>query len=161
MYDPEQPEGSRVLDVKVGDQKLDENRTYTVAMNNYFAASDDYPQLAQAEEAGEFSSCEEALIAFFKQGEERIAASASENRMSIKKKEEAKAPENPEQKEPTDGSNAKKDKQGGNGANQKPTAVNKAAKTADDSEMIWWGLCLLVSSGAGIAVCTGKKRKSY
>lgn len=163
-YDPEQPEGSRVLDVKVGDQKLDKNRSYIVAVNNYFASSSDYPQLAQAEEAGEFASSEEALITFFQQGEEKIAASASESRMNIKKKE-AEAPENPGQKDPADDSETKKDKRDNDDTDPKPAAVNKAPekapKTADDSEMLWWILCLALSGGAGIAVCAGKKRISY
>ena len=42
-------------------------KEYTVAVNNYLAGSDSYPQLAGAMETGEYSCCEELLIRFFEQ----------------------------------------------------------------------------------------------
>ncbi len=49
-YDPAQPEGERVLSVKKDGQELDNSKIYTVAVNNYLADSDSYPQLAEASE---------------------------------------------------------------------------------------------------------------
>lgn len=73
--------GSRVISVKVGGEALDENRLYTVATNNYVAVSQYYPQLADAEEAGEYSACDEALIEYFKQDESVILQSVTAERM--------------------------------------------------------------------------------
>lgn len=80
-YDPTQDEGNRILSIKTGEKELDENQEYTVAMNNYLAVSETYPEMAAVEEAGEFSACDEALIAFFEQGKDKIAASAESRRM--------------------------------------------------------------------------------
>lgn len=66
-YNPSLEEGKRVVSVKVGDEPLDESKLYTVATNNFVAVSKYYPQLAEAEETGEFCACDEALIEFFKQ----------------------------------------------------------------------------------------------
>lgn len=66
-YNPSLETGKRVVSVKVGEEPLDENKLYTVATNNFVAVSKYYPQLAEAEETGEFSACDEALIEFFKQ----------------------------------------------------------------------------------------------
>ena len=66
-YNPSLEAGKRVVSVKVGDKPLDENKLYTVATNNFVAVSSYYPQLAEAEETGEFCACDEALIEFFKQ----------------------------------------------------------------------------------------------
>lgn len=80
-YNPSLSLGNRVISVKVGTQPLDENRLYTVATNNYAAESDLYPQLANADEEGEFSACDEALIKFFEQSEDKISASVNTARM--------------------------------------------------------------------------------
>ena len=73
--------GKRVISVKVGQESLEEEKLYTVAMNNYLAISGDYPQLAQAEELGEYCACDEALIKYFSQSEEVISGSVTTPRM--------------------------------------------------------------------------------
>ena len=80
-YDPARENGSRVISVKVGESPLDEDRLYTVATNNYVAVSKYYPQLAEADEVGEFCACDEALIEFFKQ--ESSVIEAAVNRRGI------------------------------------------------------------------------------
>ena len=73
LYDLAGPEGNRVLKVTVGEKPLDEKQVYTVATNNYAAVSGYYPQLVNAGEIGQFCACDEALVAYFKQGEEAVA----------------------------------------------------------------------------------------
>lgn len=73
--------GKRVISVKVGNEPLDKNKLYTVATNNFAAVSEEYPQLANAEETGEYSACDEALIKFFSQNEDVISNSVTTKRM--------------------------------------------------------------------------------
>lgn len=73
--------GKRVISVKVGNEPLDESKLYTVATNNFVAVSEYYPQLANAEETGEYSACDEALIKFFSQNEDVILKSVTTPRM--------------------------------------------------------------------------------
>lgn len=73
--------GNRVISVKVGNEPLDENKLYTVATNNFAAVSDSYPQLANAEEIGEYSACDEALIKYFSQSDDVILKSITTPRM--------------------------------------------------------------------------------
>lgn len=73
--------GKRVISVKVGNQPLEKNKLYTVATNNFAAVSDSYIQLANAEETGEYSACDEALVKFFSQGEDAISKSITTQRM--------------------------------------------------------------------------------
>ncbi|MCI7691335.1 MAG: bifunctional metallophosphatase/5'-nucleotidase [Oscillospiraceae bacterium] len=82
VYDPAQEYGSRVISVEVGESPLDEDRLYTVATNNYAATSKYYPQLAEAEEVGEFCACDEALIEFFKQDSSVIEAAVNRQGMT-------------------------------------------------------------------------------
>ncbi|MGN0597587.1 MAG: bifunctional metallophosphatase/5'-nucleotidase [Ruminiclostridium sp.] len=93
VYDPAQEYGSRVISVEVGESPLDEDRLYTVATNNYVAVSKYYPQLAEADEVGEFCACDEALIEFFKQDSSVIEAAINSQGMT------AVTPE-PEETEP-------------------------------------------------------------
>ena len=73
--------GSRVISVKVGEQPLDNDKLYTVAANNFVAVSEYYPQLANGEETGEYSACDEALIRYFSQSEDVILSSVTTPRM--------------------------------------------------------------------------------
>lgn len=145
-YDPEQPEGERVLSVKKDGQELDDTKTYTVAVNNYLAISDSYPQLAAAEETGEFSCCEELLINFFAQGSDAISASAADQRLIQTKKEELnpekpKELENPAAEKPAAGTSATPQK------NENSGSVVKSPKTGDGEEMIYWFILLLIGGG--------------
>lgn len=74
-YDTDKSQGSRIYEMKVGGKALDEQKLYTVATNNYAATSSYYPQLANAEESGEFCACEEALIKYFSQTPDAISKS--------------------------------------------------------------------------------------
>lgn len=147
-YDPEQPEGERVLSVKKDGQELDDTKTYTVAVNNYLAISDSYPQLAAAEETGEFSCCEELLINFFAQGSDAISTSAADQRLIQTKKEELnpekpKEPENPAAENPAAGTSATPQKN----ENENSGSVVKSPKTGDGEEMIYWFILLLIGGG--------------
>ena len=150
-YDPELPEGERVLSVKKNGQELDDAKTYTVAVNNYLAISDSYPQLAAAEEAGEFSCCEELLINFFAQGSDEISASAAEQRLIQTKKEELN-PEKPQVPETP----AAETKTAENPAAQQK---NESPKTGDGDEIIYWFILLLIGGGVTNG-CLIKKMRS-
>ncbi len=93
-FDPAQPAGARVLSVQKDGQELDDTKEYTVAVNNYLAGSDSYPQLADAAEIGEYSCCEELLIQFFEQGSDAVTASAAKQNM-IQTTKETEEPEQP------------------------------------------------------------------
>lgn len=73
--------GERVISVKVGGEVIDTDKVYTVATNNFVAVSSYYPQLANAEETGQYSACDEALIEYFKRDESVILSSVSTERM--------------------------------------------------------------------------------
>ena len=73
---------------------MDDTKEYTVAVNNYLAGSDSYPQLANAAEIGEYSCCEELLIQFFEQGSDAVTASAAKQNM-IQTTKETVEPEHP------------------------------------------------------------------
>lgn len=73
--------GKRVISAKVGSTALDADKLYTVATNNFVAVSVEYPQIAQAKEAGEYCACDEALISYFKQTSDVISTSVTTPRM--------------------------------------------------------------------------------
>ena len=164
-FDPAQPAGARVLSVQKDGQELDDTKEYTVAVNNYLAGSDSYPQLANAAEIGEYSCCEELLIQFFEQGSDAVTASAAKQNMIQTTKETVK-PEQPsvpvtpsvleqpskEQPEAVK-TEVKKEQESGT-----KTSV-KSPKTADSNELFCWMILLLLSGGAGsICLVQGNKR---
>ena len=136
--------GERVLSVQKDGQELNDTKEYTVAVNNYLAGSDSYPQLANAAEIGEYSCCEELLIQFFEQGSDAVTASATKQNMIQTTKETVK-PEQPEAVKTEQASGTK-------------TSV-KSPKTADSNELFCWMILLLLSGGAGsICLVQGNKR---
>lgn len=156
-YNPKQPKGSRVLSVKIGTLDLDEQKTYTVAVNNYIAGSDDYPELAAAEEIGEFQACEESLISFFQQGEEAISTSAQENRLiQTTKKVDPETPEQPEQPKKPETPASKEENPDVTEQTQKKTN-GKSPKTGDETMVAFWGMCLLLSGTIGMSA---KRKKN-
>ena len=143
-FDPAQPAGERVLSVQKDGQELNDTKEYTVAVNNYLAGSDSYPQLANAAEIGEYSCCEELLIQFFEQGSDAVTASATKQNMIQTTKETVK-PEQPQAVKTEQESGTK-------------TSV-KSPKTADSNELFCWMILLLLSGGAGsICLVQGNKR---
>ena len=61
-YDPTQMIGHRVGDIYIGNELLDENKTYTMASNDFlFSGGDDYDMLKDLKIIGEFETCEEVL----------------------------------------------------------------------------------------------------
>ena len=163
-FDPAQPAGARVLSVQKDGQDLDDTKEYTVAVNNYLAGSDSYPQLANAAEIGEYSCCEELLIQFFEQGSDAVTASAAKQNMiqTTKEAEEPGQPsvpvtppvlEQPVKEQPEAAKTEKKEKASGT-----KTSV-KSPKTADSNELFCWMILLLLSGGAGsICLVQGNKR---
>ena len=162
-FDPAQPAGVRVLSVQKDGQDLDDTKEYTVAVNNYLAGSDSYPQLAGAMETGEYSCCEELLIRFFEQGSDTVTASAAKQNMIQTTKEAEEpgqppvpvtppVPEQPAKEQPEAVKTEKKEKASGT-----KTSV-KSPKTADSDEIFFWMILLLLSSGAG-SICLVQKNK--
>ena len=164
-FDPAQPAGARVLSVQKDGQELDDTKEYTVAVNNYLAGSDSYPQLANAAEIGEYSCCEELLIQFFEQGSDAVTASAAKQNMiqTTKETEEPEqpsvpvtpsVPEQPSKEQPEAVKTEVKKEQ----ASGTKTSV-KSPKTADSNELFCWMILLLLSGGAGsICLVQGNKR---
>ena len=162
-FDPAQPAGARVLSVQKDGKDLDDTKEYTVAVNNYLAGSDSYPQLAGAMETGEYSCCEELLIRFFEQGSDTVTASAAKQNMIQTTKEAEEpgqppvpvtppVPEQPAKEQPEAVKTEKKEKASGT-----KTSV-KSPKTADSDEIFYWMILLLLSSGAG-SICLVRKNK--
>ena len=164
-FDPAQPAGERVLSVQKDGQELDDTKEYTVAVNNYLAGSDSYPQLANAAEIGEYSCCEELLIQFFEQGSDAVTASAAKQNMIQTTKETVEpeqpsvpvtpsVPEQPSKEQPEAAKTEVKKEQ----ASGTKTSV-KSPKTADSNELFCWMILLLLSGGAGsICLVQGNKR---
>ena len=164
-FDPAQPAGARVLSVQKDGQELDDTKEYTVAVNNYLAGSDSYPQLADAAEIGEYSCCEELLIRFFEQGSDAVTASAAKQNMiqTTKETEEPgqspvpvtpSIPEQPSKEQPEAAKTEVKKEQ----VSGTKTSV-KSPKTADSNELFCWMILLLFSGGAGsICLVQGNKR---
>ena len=164
-FDPAQPAGARVLSVQKDGQELDDTKEYTVAVNNYLAGSDSYPQLANAAEIGEYSCCEELLIHFFEQGSDAVTASAAKQNMIQTTKETVEpeqpsvpvtpsVPEQPSKEQPEAVKTEVKKEQ----ASGTKTSV-KSPKTADSNELFCWMILLLLSGGAGsICLVQGNKR---
>ena len=164
-FDPAQPAGERVLSVQKEGQELDDTKEYTVAVNNYLAGSDSYPQLADAAEIGEYSCCEELLIRFFEQGSDAVTASAAKQNMiqTTKETEEPEqppvpvtpsVPEQPSKEQPEAAKTEVKKEQ----VSGTKTSV-KSPKTADSNELFCWMILLLLSGGAGsICLVQGNKR---
>ena len=164
-YNPAQPAGARVLSVQKDGQELDDTKEYTVAVNNYLAGSDSYPQLADAAEIGEYSCCEELLIHFFEQGSDAVTASAAKQNMIQTTKETVEpeqpsvpvtpsVPEQPSKEQPESVKTEVKKEQ----ASGTKTSV-KSPKTADSNELFCWMILLLLSGGAGsICLVQGNKR---
>ena len=164
-FDPAQPAGERVLSVQKDGQELDDTKEYTVAVNNYLAGSDSYPQLANATEIGEYSCCEELLIQFFEQGSDAVTASVAKQNMIQTTKETVEpehpsvpvipsVPEQPSKEQPEAVKTEVKKEQ----ASGTKTSV-KSPKTSDSNELFCWMILLLLSGGAGsICLVQGNKR---
>ena len=163
-FDPAQPAGARVLSVQKDGQELDDTKEYTVAVNNYLAGSDSYPQLADAAEIGEYSCCEELLIRFFEQGSDAVTASAAKQNMiqTTKEIEEPgqspvpvtpSVPEQPSKEQPEVAKTEVKKEQ----VSGTKTSV-KSPKTADSNELFCWMILLLLSGGAG-SICLVQENK--
>ena len=163
-FDPAQPAGERVLSVQKDGQELDDTKEYTVAVNNYLAGSDSYPQLADAAEIGEYSCCEELLIQFFEQGSDAVTASAAKQNMIQTTKETVEpehpsvpvtpsVPEQPSKEQPEAVKTEVKKEQ----ASGTKTSV-KSPKTADSNELFCWMVLLLLSGGAG-SICLVQENK--
>lgn len=72
-FDPDQPVGSRVFDVKVGGEPVDTAKTYSLAACDDSLSGDDCP-LADAPVTGRFGAANELLISYVSSFETPIAA---------------------------------------------------------------------------------------
>ena len=57
-------ENGQIISAKINGTEVNENQTYTVAMNNYLGESDVYTALAEAGLEQEFGTCEQALLKY-------------------------------------------------------------------------------------------------
>ena len=148
-YDPTLPEGNRIQSVKVDGEPLDTEREYTVATNNYVAESSVYTQLANAEEIGQFSACDEALVSFFAKGDDVIEKSASDVRMTVVGTQTTPSDTNStESTEKTDSTDSIENKE---------SAVSP--KTSDDTSALYFSFVGLILSAACMTVCVKKIRQ--
>ena len=80
-WDPDAEKGSRVVSIEMEGRTFREDQKYMVATNNYVAVSENYPQLAQADEIGQYSACDEALVRLFQKDADVIAWSVADKRL--------------------------------------------------------------------------------
>ena len=80
-WDPDAEKGSRVVSIEMKGRTFREDQKYIVATNNYVAVSENYPQLAQADEIGQYSACDEALVRLFQKDADVIAWSVADKRL--------------------------------------------------------------------------------
>lgn len=80
-WDPDAEKGSRVVSIEMEGRTFREDQKYIVATNNYVAVSENYPQLAQADEIGQYSACDEALVRLFQKDADVIAWSVADKRL--------------------------------------------------------------------------------
>nr|WP_307775101.1 bifunctional UDP-sugar hydrolase/5'-nucleotidase [uncultured Cetobacterium sp.] len=67
-FNVKNPAYRRVLEIKVGDKKLDPNKVYTVATNDFMAAGGDgYSSLATGKEVAHYGGLDEVLIEYIQQ----------------------------------------------------------------------------------------------
>lgn len=173
-YNPALEQGERVISVKVGGNALDENRLYTVATNNYVAVSKYYPQLANAEEIGEFSACDEALINYFKQDSDKIAADISKAGMIKTDKTSADDSSFGSVTEPAtaiDVTNASTAQAAGQSTVQSTAVndvettaaadINDSPETGNDSDMaVYWVMLVLSGAIAIYLIKSGKIKQN-
>ena len=61
-FDPTQPVGQKVSNIRIAGQPLDEGKIYNMASNDFlFVGGDDYEMLKDLKVVGEFETCEEVL----------------------------------------------------------------------------------------------------
>lgn len=159
--------GKRVISVKVGDEPLDDNKLYTVATNNFVAVNENYPQLANAEETGEYSACDEALIKFFSQSEDVILKSVTTPRMiKTSATEPTTEPTQPETEptgttEPTEPATSSTDPTSATGttsATQNSTESNNGAVKTGVAEVAGTVVFILLISALSAYVFSRRKR---
>lgn len=159
--------GKRVISVKVGNEPLDENKLYTVATNNFVAVSEYYPQLENAEETGEYSACDEALIKFFSQSEDVILKSVTTPRMiKTSATEPTTEPTQPETEpttatEPTEPATSSTDPTSATGttsATQNSTESNNGAVKTGVAEVAGTVVFILLISALSAYVFSRRKR---
>lgn len=164
VYDLTKPSGKRIRSIKIQGNVLQENKMYTVAANNYAAESDDYPQLADAEEAGEFNACDEVLVKYF-QTEGAVAQSlknpamipydGSDTDEQTGGEEESTPGKNPQT--PENPQSSENETSAGSSPDQSQT---ESPKTGDDSNLYVALLFLtaVLSSGTAVAAVCRKRR---
>lgn len=159
--------GKRVISVKVGDEPLDDNKLYTVATNNFVAVNENYPQLANAEETGEYSACDEALIKYFSQSEDVILKSVTTPRMiKTTATEPTTEPTQPETEpttatEPTEPATSSTDPTSATGttsATQNSTESNNGAVKTGVAEVAGTVVFILLISALSAYVFSRRKR---
>lgn len=159
--------GKRVISVKVGNEPLDDNKLYTVATNNFVAVNENYPQLANAEETGEYSACDEALIKYFSQSEDVILKSVTTPRMiKTTATEPTTEPTQPETEpttatEPTEPATSSTDPTSATGttsATQNSTESNNGAVKTGVAEVAGTVVFILLISALSAYVFSRRKR---
>lgn len=98
-FDPKQPKGKKVFDVKIGGKPLDLNKTYKLATNDFMSVGGDgYTMLAKGKVITLYSSLEEILADYItKQGTINIKV---QNRVQVAAKPAQPKPEKPKPEKP-------------------------------------------------------------
>ncbi len=145
-YDTSKPMGQRVISVQVGDQPLELDKVYTVATNNYISLGKAFNELADVPELHQYAACDEALIRFMQQGQEKVdAATANQGLQDV-----TDAPERPSESQSETTSDAPSSS-AGSGIDSPNT---------DAESPVWvWGLLAVSSLCVLIGAAHGKKAR--
>lgn len=105
-YDSTKEKGSKITKIMIGDAPIDDNKTYTLATNDFVSiGGDDYTMLKDKKKVGEGALLSDVLVEYIKNSPDMTVNYKTENRITDKKSE-TKATENPV-KEPAETSDKK------------------------------------------------------
>nr|WP_317413984.1 bifunctional UDP-sugar hydrolase/5'-nucleotidase [uncultured Solibaculum sp.] len=143
-YDTSKPMGQRVVSAQVGGQPLELDKVYTVATNNYISQGKAFSELADVPELHQYAACDEALIRFVQQGQEKVdAATANQGLEDV-----TNVPNEPSQSE---AESVPPSSSTGSGIDSPDTGVESSA---------WvWGLLLAGFLGVLLGTACSKKIK--
>lgn len=154
-YDMSKPEGKRVIEAMIGSEKVDPDRIYTIATNNYVALGDDYESLKNAPEINQYGACDEVLIRFFQKGQEAVdAATGTAWLQAYTGDENVTSSQKPE--DTADGTPSS----GYGEPSQKGDKTQAVVDTGDVENPALWGLVMVLAAVTGLTVgAYGWKRR--
>lgn len=156
-YDMTKPEGERVVEALVGSEKLDEDRSYTIATNNFVALGNDYAPLKDAPEVNQYGACDEALVRFLQKGQETVDAATGTVWLQ-ETVSEGDGTKDPAQDEELNGDQNEK-LPADDTLQHKGTASEKKAVDTGDEDNLFLACLAVVLSGTGCLAAAGRKRR--